>query len=372
MSSVLLAQLLLAILEFFLINWIGRHSVSSGYYQISVIQTVEDAPLFNIAFRLFAPAVFLVLSGALWQIAGLGEFTESYWRVTVFYFLVRWAYILATGRALLVRWWNQMFVFSAAVLISIPIAKYIVSDRQALLPSPRALTDQIWIVTIAFLYLTFKRVQIHLSGESAEEMRTAFIREKVATYRVKWRAAIRSIEPSPQLEALAYAIMTYESFNRPPIYQFIERHVFRPFGAAESIGPMQLPTKALLSDEESIAEAVRKLKEFSELARIEYVRDHPNEVRGLLRRERTQIGGLASMPELSDAAMANIPFGGLLPTPQARILRATAAKYNARSDYPRAIVDIIVVIVAEYYPELKHLPFQDYYVRNGYYEGGAA
>ena len=115
--------------------------------------------------------------------------------------------------------------------------------------------------------------------------------------------------------------MTYESFNRPPIYQFIERHVFRPFGTAESIGPMQLPTKALLSDEESIAEAVRKLKEFSELARIEYVRDHPNEVRGLLRRERTQIGGLASIPELSDAAMANIPLGGLLPTPQARILR---------------------------------------------------
>ena len=154
-------------------------SLSSGYYQISVIQTVEDSPLFNVAFRLFAPAVFLVLTGALWQFVGLGEFTERYWLVTALYFGVRWTYLLIIGRMLLVRWWNQLFVGAAAVAISIPISTYIVADRKALLPSPRALTDQLWFLIIAFLYLTFKRVQIRLSGESAEELRGQYILEKV-------------------------------------------------------------------------------------------------------------------------------------------------------------------------------------------------
>ena len=31
------AQDLLSILEFFLINWLGRHSITSGYYQISFV-----------------------------------------------------------------------------------------------------------------------------------------------------------------------------------------------------------------------------------------------------------------------------------------------------------------------------------------------
>ena len=60
-QMLIVGQCLLAIVEFLVINWQGKYSISSGYYQISFVRNVEEAPLFNKIFRILAPTVFLVL-----------------------------------------------------------------------------------------------------------------------------------------------------------------------------------------------------------------------------------------------------------------------------------------------------------------------
>jgi hypothetical protein len=121
-TSILAIHLLLACIEFFLINWLGRHSISSGYYQISFIQSYEEAPLFNVVFRVLAPTVFLVVTAALWYLVGLDSVVEQYWRVTLFYFLIRLCFNLTMGRAKLLRWSNQLVVAVIACALSYVVA----------------------------------------------------------------------------------------------------------------------------------------------------------------------------------------------------------------------------------------------------------
>ncbi len=57
--EILLAHVLLAALLFMIVNWIGRHSIASGYHQLTLFAKVDEAPAFNFVFRVLAPTVFL-------------------------------------------------------------------------------------------------------------------------------------------------------------------------------------------------------------------------------------------------------------------------------------------------------------------------
>jgi hypothetical protein len=45
--SVVLIDLALAIILFFVVNWIGEHSSSFGYLQLSILPRMDQAPAFN-------------------------------------------------------------------------------------------------------------------------------------------------------------------------------------------------------------------------------------------------------------------------------------------------------------------------------------
>src|SRR5687768_1069614 len=127
--TTILAQILLAIVEFFLLNWLGRHSISAGYHTPSVIQDFEEKPLFNVVFRVLGPVVFLVLTATLWFALGAERLVESYWRVTLFYFLFRWAFNVALGRTTLLRWGNQLLIGGVATLLSFYTYQQFLQDR---------------------------------------------------------------------------------------------------------------------------------------------------------------------------------------------------------------------------------------------------
>lgn len=55
-------HVLLAVLLFFLVNWVGHYSVGFGYYQLATLADAEDeAPAFNVVMRIAAPLVFIMI-----------------------------------------------------------------------------------------------------------------------------------------------------------------------------------------------------------------------------------------------------------------------------------------------------------------------
>lgn len=343
------AHFLIAVVEFFLVNWLGKHSISSGYHQISFVQATEDAPLFNVVFRVMAPSVYLVLTAVLLYEVGWDGLLRQYWVVTVWYFVVRWMFNLAMGRAKLLNWPKQILTACAAIGLSYLVVLKLVSDKKALLPSAQGLTDQIWIVVIGFLYVTAGRVTWPAIGRSAADRKRDFIRVKYWEFRRRYGSVIVELSASRAAEALSYAILIYESFNRPPLYQWLEEWILFPLGLAKSLGPMQVRTKKRLSKPALVSAGVTVVNRALEEALDQARREYPQELTVQARRNLEE--GYEE-PYSPGFDVHSVSFEKVPSYFQDWIVRTAAERYNVRSDYPGEIVGIFEVIRDSYYPDL--------------------
>lgn len=342
------SHVLLGLLEFFLINWLGRHSVSSGYYQISFIQSFEEAPLFNIVFRVLAPSVFLVLTAAAWYALGADEIVIGYWRVTLYYFGARWIFNLAMGRGALLRWGNQAVIAALAIGLSYVVDRSFLVDRVAVLPSARALVDELWIVVIIFLYHTYRQVSTEQSEDQISRRRTQYIKGRYRKLRKRFHEVVEAASPSRTVEALAYSVMIYETFNRPTPFQLIERYLLFPLRLAKSLGPMQVRTDSALSDADLVGIGIRKLDRDLEASVREEARESPH---ASIRARRDNEDGI-ELPFKKGDDWDHLKYDEIGPYAQHGALKRTLAKYNVRSDYPEQVLGILGVLREELYRDL--------------------
>lgn len=252
------AQVLLAALLFMLVNWIGKHSIASGYHQLSLFAKVDEAPAFNFLFRVLAPTVFLVVTAALFYWMGLDEFVVGYYRVAIYYVLLRWLFNLLVGRARLLNWASQLGVASATCVLAFFVDKHLIATRQSLLPDPASLGNELWLLVIVFLFQAAN--QLRFSQEGTIRRKDAYLRRRFTDLRARFGKQVTEVAGNDRAtERLAYAVMIYETFNRPPIYQAIERYLIFPFKKPTSLGPMQVLASERISDEESVLRGVARL-----------------------------------------------------------------------------------------------------------------
>jgi hypothetical protein len=339
--TIILAQVAVAVLEFFLLNWLGQHSLSAGYRTPNVIQDYEEKPLFNVVFRVLGPVIFLVITATLWFAVGAEELVRSYWRVTLFYFLFRWLFNVSLGRAALLRWGNQLLIGALSTLLSFYTYQQFLQNRSAVLPSARALADELWLIVILFIYTTYNHLEIARSGAGSERRRNRYVLSQFDRLKVRYGTTVDTAAPSPLLEALAYAVMIYENFNRPPLYQWIERWVLFPIGRSRSLGPMQIQAAEPIDALESVRRGVRKLATDYEAAVVRLI---------------------AANDGYSDAALTTISrhdvtslkyLRGMPPYWRWNVLEQTLTSYNIRSDYSEAVLSVFRLLLAEKFTEVN-------------------
>ena len=326
----MVAHFLLALVEFFLINWVGKHSITGGYgyHQISFIQTTEESPLFNVAFRVLGPTVFLVITAAIWYSLGLDEIVRNYWRVTAFYFVIRWGFNIALGRAGLMRWGNQLLIAALAIGLSIIVSEQLLVDRAAVMPSARGLTDELWIVVIAFLYLTVSRIGWTQLGSTFEEKKRDYVLNRYRHFNSRFGSAVAQTARNRAAEALSYSIMIYESFNRPFLFQLIENWLLFPIGHAKSLGPMQVATTIRLPRAGLVRIGVERVNVAFAQALQELKSEEPTAL---------------SNPDHFESVSSDM---------QMRLITLAAGKYNIRSDYPGQVEGIFSILREVYYKDL--------------------
>lgn len=324
----------------------GKLSIASGYYHISFIQGAEDAPLFNVVFRVLAPTVFLVLTATFFYANGFEESLQTFWLVTVYYFLLRWAYNLLMERNALLNWPKQIVTATLGISLSYFATRHILTDREVLLPSGRGLSDQLWIVIIGFIYFTATRITWPLIGSSAQERKAEYLRHQFDLAQKRFARVIVSSASSRAAEALSYSVLLYESFNRPRLYQAVEKSVLFPIGIANSLGPMQVPTPVRLDDRDLVRLGVEKLNAAFESALADFLTNSEDGRRGVEAatvEAATKEEGLSQLPST---------FACLPTYYQDEIVRRSAAQYNARSDYPREVAGIFAFLRSDHFTEL--------------------
>jgi hypothetical protein len=212
--------------------------------------------------------------------------------------------------------------FELSLFVSTTIASYliysrIISSKENLLPDFTTISNEIWIIIILFLYQILNNRQSQ--GVGGTESQVEYIRGKYRKLNRRYAPivseALQNVdeEARKSLEALAYAIMIYEDFNRPQVFRWFERTILYRMGKSRTFGVMQVTSDQPLSDIDSVKLGVEKLKkDFLELMKSEDYKSYWYSA-----------------------------------------TRGTMYKYNPSSNYVEDVSQIYEFVLKNYYPELQ-------------------
>jgi hypothetical protein len=200
--------------------------------------------------------VYIVLVSAALYALDLDRYVRHIYLVAVIYVIFRLLVNVAAGRALLMNWPKNISVALGTVILTVVVYLLFISRREMLMPSPRTLVEELWLVILVFVFHLLNRVRPRYSDFPVRRRRYVMRRYHVFTRR--YGALVDSLVQLPELKALVYAIMVYEDFNRPWFFRLGERLLF-PLGLVRTLGIMQVQTDRSISDEESIRIAVTRI-----------------------------------------------------------------------------------------------------------------
>jgi hypothetical protein len=271
-------HLALALAFFWIINWIGRHAADMGYLQLSLLFRVDEAPAFNFLLRVASPAVFVTLCAIVLYAMGLDEITTNLWRVALYAYLIRIFFNLALGRGRLLNWTQQFLHIAFGTGLAYLAYKYLVVPRAPLFPDVNTIGNELWIAIALFLYAILNNVRTSNSGSIRRKNR--YIGTRFKSLKEKYGPLIEGQFEQRYMELVSYAILIYESFNRPWILRKLEKVI----PGARAFGLMQVNASRKISDLESVTIGVAFLKAHLAQASQELIADHPARVHSIVYR----------------------------------------------------------------------------------------
>jgi hypothetical protein len=223
---------------------------------MSILVKADEAPAFNFLYRAFSPVAFITVASAILYKTDQEWLVQDIYLVVVYYFLFRILFNLITGRGLLLNWMTQ----AAYVLVSVPVSYYVydklIIHKEFLFPTAKELGSAVWLAIVAYAYYTFNNVK--LSDERTKARKANYLNNRYSKYRSIYGAIIEEKSETKQQEALIYAVLIYEAFNRPKVYRIMENIIFR-IGLAKTLGIMQVTTSNFIDDEESVRLGATKI-----------------------------------------------------------------------------------------------------------------
>lgn len=254
-----LLRIALAIVLFYIVNWIGARAkpLDFGYVQMSVALQDDTAPLFNYLFKVLAPIVYIILLAVLFQAVGWDCLCEDIYLIVVYYWAFRFLYVTVLGQLTLLNWKVQILYWVSSIALALWVNS-IIDKVESVLPSPQSLLEQLWILIILFLYSIFNKIEY--SREGAEKRIKRYTYKKVESFMEHFGSLVNEQFSLDFYKAVVYSIMVYEDFNRPALARFVERTWFHYSHKKHTYGIMQVTSTKPLSDEESLIASCEKIK----------------------------------------------------------------------------------------------------------------
>lgn len=250
-------QLAVALGMFYCVNVLGRNSSMFGYESLTMFQEPDEAAHFNFMFRVVTPVVILIIVAAICYYVGADSYTTNLYIVIPYYIAFRLVFNLLRGRAFLLPWGRLTVQWFATLLLAWLAYRYLIVTREYLLPDIKTIGNEVWLAIAAYIYILSNAVLKEDSGQLKRSER--YTRNRYRFFERCFGNLVKDVAGSPSWEALVFAVLIVEDFNRPRIFRFVERFAFRA-GQAKTLGVMQVETDSLISDEESIRYGMDRLK----------------------------------------------------------------------------------------------------------------
>lgn len=246
--ALILTHLILALVLFRLVNWIGEHATDFGYSSTTLFEEPNESLALNFFIRALAPAVFTVALSAASVAAGYADLRIGIHWVAIYYYAIRAIYIFAMNMQQLVSW--PRFVLHAGVGLTAAWLAYqsLILPNRSLLPNLDSAGNELWLAIFAFLYAAANKVT--MSGGPGDRRRNAFIQRGYDRANHLFGALINEKISNDKLQLITYAILIYEDYCRPPSIRVLERLCF--WKRERTTGIMQVKSSKSLTDKESV------------------------------------------------------------------------------------------------------------------------
>jgi hypothetical protein len=242
------AHTILAVILFFMVNWIGKHAVDFGYVSTSLFEEPNENIALNLFIRTLSPSVFIIIISSATVLIGRPELRLGILNVVFYYYFFRACIIFFFNRHRLISWTryfgNALFGSAVAVLAY----HYLILPNRSLLPDLQAAGNELWLALLAFLYAVANKIP--LSGGPGARRRNAFVRVHYTTARRLFGDQIDAAITDNLLKLVAYSILIYEDYCRPPAIRSLERLAW--WKKRRTTGIMQVSAAEVLTDEESV------------------------------------------------------------------------------------------------------------------------
>lgn len=255
--EILLVHIILGVGLFFLINWIGKHSYSIGYMEISIFVKTEEAPALNFLIRVLTPIVYIIIVSTTLYYFGLDKYVWNIYLVNIYYIVFRLLFNLATNRGLLLNWYRQFLYWTAIIVISFFTYEKLIKVKANILPDFSTVANELWIIILIFIFQLANNLRF--SQEATQKRKDNYLKSRYQYFKRNYGQLIKELTNNEILESIVYAVIIYEDFNRPKIARQIENLKFKVTKKPHTLGVMQVKSDKLLSDIESVRLGTEKI-----------------------------------------------------------------------------------------------------------------
>ncbi len=255
--STLLIQIILGIVLFFLINWIGKHSYSIGYMEISIFVKTEEAPALNFLIRVLTPIVYIIIVSTILYYFGLDKYVWNIFLVNIYYVVFRLLFNLCTNRGLLLNWYRQCLYWGAIILISYFTYEKVIKVKANILPDFTTIANELWVIILIFLFQLTNNIRLSQDGTFKRKLN--YLKSRFKYFNRLYGKFIKEATQNEALEAVVFAILIYEDFNRPKVVRILENINQRLTKKTHTLGVMQVKSDKIISDLESVKLGTEKV-----------------------------------------------------------------------------------------------------------------
>jgi hypothetical protein len=255
--DIIAIQLTLGILLFFIINWIGKHSYSIGYMEISIFVKTEEAPALNFLIRVLTPIVYLIITSTILYYFNLDRFVVNIFFVNIYYVIFRLIFNLSTNRGRLLNWYRQFLYWTAIIIISYVTYDKIISIKANILPDFTTVANELWIIILIFIFQVTNNIR--LSNDATIKRKQNYLKTRYQHLYGLYGDVVKEITKNEILEAVTFSIMIYEDFNRPKVARLFENIKFKLTKKTHTLGIMQVKSDILITDLDSVILGTNKI-----------------------------------------------------------------------------------------------------------------
>ena len=301
--------IILGIILFFTVNFIGKYSKGFGYSEIKFDIHSDELVGFNFILRILTPVVFTILVSSAFFYFKWDYLVTNIYLLVVYSFAFRTLWNLVHNRTQLINWYAQIGYASLAIAATYLAYEHLILPKTPLFPDLETIANELWIIIFLFLYKIFneikfpkkykeKRVNSYLSNryeifKQRYEVIINIALEREFTNFITRVDLILNASTDPQefkflrhckimafkylclalMKKITYSVMINEDFNRPYIFRKFEVLACKLFHKKYTQGIMQFSSNIPINDEESIKLAIKK---FFEILYNILEKDEPN------------------------------------------------------------------------------------------------